>query len=272
MGKNKKVSPYSAILAERAQKKAAAKAAEETGAAAADKSNSNALTVSTAEKGDQRQPALRGKILIEATLRLETGLHIGMGGDFAPIGAVDAPFIRDPVTRRPIVPGSSIKGKLRTLLARSFQEGYWLDQIDKDPEPVKALFGAANNNGSARAARLQFFDCHLTEESFERLKTLEFHTYLGEVKWENTIDRLTGGASPRQIERTPAGAEFAFRVAYSIEREEETERDMKLLADGLRLLQLDYLGGSGSRGYGRVSLRRFQVTPWALDPEKIVGV
>ena len=82
---------------------------------------------------------------------------------------------------------------------------------------------------------------------------------MGEVKFENVINRATGVANPRQIERVPRGMTFDFELVYNIENEEELAEDMKVLADGFRLLQLDYLGGHGSRGYGRVSFSDFYV-------------
>ena len=62
---------------------------------------------------------------------------------------------------------------------------------------------------------------------------------------------------PRQIERVPRGTTFDFLLIYNIENEEELNEDMEVLAQGFRLLQLDYLGGHGSRGYGRVSFSDF---------------
>ena len=92
---------------------------------------------------ENRIRSLKGKIKISAVLKLETGLHIGSSNDFAPIGAVDSPFIRDPYTKQPIIPGSSIKGKIRTLLARSMSNSEWLNDIDQDCEKIKNLFGTA---------------------------------------------------------------------------------------------------------------------------------
>ena len=43
---------------------------------------------------------------------------------------------------------------------------------------------------------------------------------------------------------------------------------MQTLADGLRLLQMDYLGGSGSRGYGRVSLHSISVEAFSLQSSR----
>lgn len=212
------------------------------------------------------QSALQGKLIITATLEILTGLHIGAGNDFAPIGAVDSPFIRDPFTKQPIIPGSSIKGKMRSLLAKSTANSPILPQIDDEPDMLQRLFGAAGKNG-ARPSRLQFFDVKLTEKSFAQLDAMELDTYIGEIKFENTIDRLTDTANPRQIERVPAGAAFDFKLVYNIEKMDEVEEDMNTLRNGFMLLQMDYLGGHGSRGYGRVGFSDFKVTLFSLHED-----
>ena len=210
--------------------------------------------------------SLKGKLKINAVLRLETGLHIGGASDFAPIGAVDSPFIRDPYTKQPIIPGSSLKGKIRTLLVRSLSDTPWLNGIEDDKDEVKVLFGTAGDGkNGAVASRLQFTDIRLTKESLDRLRLMDLDTFIGEVKFENKIDRISARATPRQIERVPAGAEFAFSVTYNVEVMDEVADDIRLLADGLKLLQMDYLGGSGSRGYGRVSFRDFAVEVFSLN-------
>jgi CRISPR-associated RAMP protein, csm3 family len=213
-----------------------------------------------------QQAALKGKLKITATLRLETGLHIGASSDFSPIGEVDSPFIRDPFTKQPIVPGSSLKGKMRTLLAKSYADGYILNPIDEDVPVVARLFGTAQKD-AARAARLQFSDCRMTEESVAQFEMLDLDTYIGEAKYENSISRLSAVANPRQIERVPAGAKFSFALVYNVEREDELEEDMKSLADGFRLLMMDYIGGHGSRGYGRISFGTFEIEAFSLRQE-----
>lgn len=215
------------------------------------------------EKG---QAVLKGKISFKAILRLESGLHIGAASDFAPIGAVDSPFIRDPYTKLPIIPGSSLKGKLRTLLAKSYADGYILNDISQDKPVVQRLFGASNAH-EARASRLQFFDLSVTEESIQRFQELDLDTYMGEIKFENGITRTTAVANPRQIERVPAGMEFTFRLVYNVEQPDEADEDIETLARGIRLLQMDYLGGHGSRGYGRVSLHDVRAELFSLQPE-----
>lgn len=204
--------------------------------------------------------SLRGKLLITGTIKLETGMHIGASNDFAPIGSVDTPFIRDVVSQEPIIPGSSIKGKLRTLLAKSHCDDYIMNEIKADKEEIKRLFGSVN---PVKPARLQFYDLFITDETRQLFANIETDTYMGEIKFENTINRVDGSANPRQIERVPAGTVFAFKVAYNIESEAEVAEDMNILKDGLDLLGIDYLGGHGSRGYGRVSI--------SIDEVKSVG-
>ena len=175
------------------------------------------ISFTEAKTNKEQQSTLMGKLAIRARLHIAPGLHIGSSSDFAPIGAVDSPFVRDPLSRQPIIPGSSLKGKIRTLLVRSMTEGYVLPDVKDDSDEVRRLFGAAlkgkdGGEGGGKAARLQFFDLRLSEASCERLKELELETYIGEIKWENTINRITAAANPRQIERVPAGAEFAFRL------------------------------------------------------------
>lgn len=211
-------------------------------------------------ESNDKLKSLRGKLLITGTIKLETGMHIGASKDFAPIGAVDAPFIRDVVTQEPILPGSSIKGKLRTLLAKSHCDGYIMNTIDKDKLEIKRLFGSAD---PIMPARLQFYDLFITDETRQLFANIETDTYMGEIKFENVIDRFDGSAKPRQIERVPAGTVFEFKVTYNIENESEVTEDMRILQEGLALLEIDYLGGHGSRGYGRVNI--------SIDDVKLVG-
>lgn len=189
------------------------------------------------------------KILIQFDLEVVTGMHIGGSSTFSAIGAVDSPVIRDALTGRPIVPGSSLKGKLRTLLARSFAGDIQKMPDFKDDHPtVLRMFGST----SARS-RLQFADAFV--RNVEQMKAVG----LTEVKSENVIKRLTSEAMPRQIERVNPGTIFAETIVYDVCDEEEMREDLKLLAKSMKLLQMDYLGGHGSRGSGRVSLKNFRI-------------
>lgn len=189
------------------------------------------------------------KILIQFDLEVVTGMHIGGSSAFSAIGAVDSPVIRDALTGRPIVPGSSLKGKLRTLLARSFAGDIQKMPEFKDDHPtVLRMFGST----SARS-RLQFAD------AFVRNAEIMKAVGLTEVKSENVIKRLTSEAMPRQIERVNPGTIFAETIVYDVCDQEEMLEDLMLLAKAMKLLQMDYLGGHGSRGSGRVSLKNFRI-------------
>ncbi len=207
---------------------------------------------------ETKQTQLFGKLVIQATLQVETGLHIGGSSDYAPIGAVDSIFVRDSMTKQPIIPGSSVKGKMRTLLAKARNPQGIAEGPGKDEPVVLRLFGSAEK-GHILLSRLQFSDSFVKKESLKKFSAIDTDTYLGEVKFENTINRGTGVANPRQIERVPRGMQFDFRLVYNIENEAEMKDDMDVLAQGFVLLQMDYLGGHGSRGYGRVSFHDFKV-------------
>ena len=190
-----------------------------------------------------------GKILIRCDLEVRTGMHIGGSSAFSAIGAVDSPVVRDPYTGLPIVPGSSLKGKLRTLLARSLcQDVENMPDLSADDARILRLFGSAE---PVRRSRLQFADAFLTNAEALSNKGVR----VTEVKTENT--RANSVANPRQIERVIAGAKFGVSIVYDVTDPAQVEEDLSLLAKGMKLLQMDYLGGHGSRGSGRVSLKNF---------------
>ena len=119
---------------------------------------------------------------------------------------------------------------------------------DKDPEQILRLFGSSE---PVRRSRLQFADAFLSNA-----KELS-NVGVTEVKTENAISRANSVANPRQIERVIAGAKFGVSIVYDVTDPAQVEEDLSLLAKGMKLLQMDYLGGHGSRGSGRVSLKNF---------------
>ncbi|OPZ94295.1 MAG: RAMP superfamily protein [Firmicutes bacterium ADurb.Bin419] len=203
-------------------------------------------------------PSLKTKISISGKLTLVTGLHIGTSGDFSPIGAVDSIVVRDPIKREPIIPGSSLKGKMRALLAKIKSNNPWNMEIKEEGSVMHRLFGY-NGKDLIIPSRLQFFDLFMSEESVEELKMADTDLYLTEIKFENSISRATCVANPRQMERVPAGAAFDFRLCYNVEKEEELEDDFKTIGQGMKLLTLDYIGKGGSRGNGRISFEEIEV-------------
>lgn len=199
------------------------------------------------------------KVEITGTMEVKTGLHIGGNGAFAAIGAVDSPVIRDVRTDDPIIPGSSLKGKLRTLLAKMYNTTA-AAKPDYDNACLTALFGSSKK-GDVHVGRLLFSDMFLQNK--EELRKCNIYRAT-EVKFENTISRSTAVANPRQLERVIRGAEFGLNLVYEMSDPESMLQDFDILRNGLRLLQYDYLGGSGSRGYGKVAFRD-------LDAKVVVG-
>lgn len=191
---------------------------------------------------------LYGKLIIDAKLKLITGMHIGAGNDFASIGAVDSVVVRDTLTKTPYIPGSSLKGKMRYLLSKVLSDNGKLLDFKDEKEEIGRLFGQIEKFES----RLQFSDIFLNSASIARLEDLDTDLYLSEIKFENTINRITAGAKPRQLERVPAGAEFDFRLVYNVENEDDLKEDLKNINNMISLLESDYIGGNGTRGYGRV--------------------
>lgn len=214
-------------------------------------------------------PAMKGKLRIDAILKVVTGLHIGGSSAYSPIGAVDSPVVQDPRTGRPIIPGSSLKGKMRTLLAKHISTGPVGDP-NKDPQEVRRLFGASapapdDPDKKILKSRLQFADAFVVNA--DELAAVG----LREVKFENGIDRLSGVANPRQIERVISGVKFGVVIMYDFPDDgsnSELEDDMKNLAAAMRLLQIDYLGGHGTRGSGRVSFENIRLSLVESDISK----
>lgn len=187
------------------------------------------------------------KIQITGRIEVVTGMHIGGSSAFAAIGAVDSPVIKDARTNRPMIPGSSLKGKMRALLAKVYNERI-VGKPDDDNERLTRVFGSAKK-GQVKQSRILISDMMLANEKELREQGLQGLT---EVKFENTIDRITAVATPRQIERVIRGSEFDLDFIYEAEKEAEILEDFEVLAEGMKLLQYDYLGGNGSRGYGKI--------------------
>lgn len=188
------------------------------------------------------------KIEISGTIEIVTGLHIGGSSAFSAIGAVDSPVIMDTRTNQPMIPGSSLKGKMRALLAKQYNTAI-AKTADDDAECLTNLFGSAK---SKKESRVLFTDMFL--DNLDELKRAGL-TGATEVKFENSISRMTAVANPRQIERVVRGAQFPMQLIYEYtdKTDEETLlQDFRILKEGFKLLEYDYLGGSGSRGYGRI--------------------
>ena len=220
-------------------------------------------------------PQLTGITSITATLELVTGLRIGAGDSEMHIGGVDNTVIKHPHTQSPYIPGSSLKGKMRSLLEwRSGavqQEALGWKDFEKtsgaqqaEVKRILQLFGISGDAkigieqmGNIGPTRISFWDCNLNPEWEAQIR--EDNMALTEVKSENRINRISGLAKdPRQTERVPSGAQFDFRL--SVKRLAGDGDDLlNTVLQGLKLLELDSVGGSGSRGYGKVKFEGLQI-------------
>jgi CRISPR-associated protein Csm3 len=204
---------------------------------------------------------------IKGQIRVVTGLHIGGSNENIQIGGLDNPVIKDPLpgSNAPYIPGSSLKGKLRSLV--EIQTGQYVQggkfkgnpcDCGKRECPVCPVFGtsAANRPDNLGATRVVVRDAHLSEKKDgnpprswrDRFREGDLPM---EVKYENSINRITGVANPRPLERVPAGVEFDFNIAFKVFENDPADYFNTLLK-GMRMLELDALGGSGSRGCGEI--------------------
>jgi len=224
----------------------------------------------------QTELKLIGKLILEGEMLCQTGLHVGAGKGSLEIGGSDNPVVKD-AFGRPYVPGSSLRGKIRSLLEQSSglavpSELVYLSrrkgqevrihQSDRPDDEVCLLFGRnpgrlervegeALDARSATPARLTVYDAPLDPESITVQMRENLDDEITEVKSENAIDRITSQSNPRTLERVPAGARFRVRLVLDILCEEDKALVARVL-EGLRLLEDDALGGGGSRGSGRV--------------------
>jgi CRISPR-associated protein Csm3 len=207
---------------------------------------------------------------LTGTIKLVTGLHIGSGNNEMHIGGTDNPVIKHPLTLEPYIPGSSIKGKIRSLLEwelgvvghtdgrpLGFRHIESLEGGEREQaKGILKLFGGAPEGAGQNLSlvteigptRLAFWDCPLERDWVKQMS--DRNLLLTETKMENMIDRIRGVAEhPRNSERVPADARFAFNLTL---RRHDDEDLLPIVWRGLKLLELTGLGGSGSRGYGKV--------------------
>ena len=221
---------------------------------------------------------LEGRVFITFDIEAVTGLHIGGTESGIEIGGVDKTVIRDKLTNRPYIPGSSLRGKMRSLLEKyhgleqnqNIGQGRIHSCTDAHQYPdcdVCQVFGVPGERKFATPTRLVVRDVHLSDASAKELEE-SGRTDLPytEVKTEVSIDRVTSAANPRQMERVPAGSVFSnAELVYSIYSGDDCDADrdvtrLQTVIEGLHLLEDDYLGGLGARGSGKVRLQQINVT------------
>jgi CRISPR-associated protein Csm3 len=200
---------------------------------------------------------------ITGTIEVKTGLHIGGSADKVEIGGLDNPIIKHPITGQPYIPGSSLKGKMRSLLewhlpGKLMHDGN-VHSCDDPKCAICRIFGCSAEEGSAGPSRLIVRDAMLATSYLNDMREngLSLSDIL-EVKVENQINRITARANPRPLERVPAGVKFDYEMKYRVFDcdNDAGKTDMSLLAyvlEGMRLVEEDALGGAGSRGCGKIA-------------------
>lgn len=212
-----------------------------------------------------------GRAFITGNIECLTALHVGGASTGIDIGGVDNIVVRNPANNQPYIPGSSLRGKLRSLLERahnlpltqSIGPQVHIHRCTSGAAyescPVCVIFGVTSDESFAKPTRLIVRDVALEAQSVEKLSKLKTTELpFTEVKWEVAIDRVTSAANPRQQERVPAGAVFGpFELVFSFydEKPENDSRRFGYLVEAMQLLEDDYLGGGGSRGSGRIAFR-----------------
>ncbi len=208
-------------------------------------------------------------IKLIGTIELLSGLHIGGGDDTMKIGGIDNGVIKDVNSDKPYIPGSSLKGKMRSLLewhyglvgfsdGNPFSAKYMGGVFPKEREEkaiiLMQLFGSSVVKDDEKVLKERNIDLGITRISVGDCKLIEKKgEIVSEAKYENVIDRQNGTAlNPRQTERVPSGVKFEFNIRVKVLDDKEEESLKNMVEKGLNLVEDDYLGGSGSRGYGRV--------------------
>lgn len=215
---------------------------------------------------------LLGRAFIGADILAITGLHIGGSSAAISIGGVDNSVIRHPITNQPYIPGSSLKGKMRSLtekalglpqrpLVRGRVDIHWCDTPEEYANcAVCHLYGLASEKDFGLPTRLLFRDVPLSDASAEELLRAKTDLPYTEVKYEASIDRVTSAANPRPLERVPAGAVFGpAEIVFSFYDSRDLDRFTTLL-EGMHMLEDDYLGGSGTRGSGKVRFQNIRLS------------
>ena len=219
-------------------------------------------------------------VILNGIIHCKTGLRIGGPKDDIEIGGMDNPIIRNPLTGLPYIPGSSLKGRIRSLLELKYSEmsqrtGHPCQCGDASCKVCKIFGPHKNTTHQLGPTRIIVRDADLTETSKEILKdTLEEKGInYAEIKAENWVDRKTGVAGEgglRTQERVPAGTEFDFEIVIRIFENDDEKEIIDFIAEGMSMLEKEYLGSSGSRGYGKIKFMDLSINgePFQLPGEK----
>ncbi len=209
--------------------------------------------------------------IIQGKIVCKTGLHIGGSSDAIDIGGSDNVIIRDSVTGNPYIPGSSLKGKLRFLTELNDKDSAQ-SVIDNNGKPsdnpnclAVKLFGISADENQTQ---LKFPTRTIVRDSYPDEQTIDLWNNESlvsgaELKYENNINRINSAATPRNIERIPKGSKFDFEIVFSVY--EGDDDNISSVLDAMRLLEDNYLGGSGSRGFGQIKFENIKLTKRSTD-------
>ncbi|NAZ06828.1 MAG: type III-A CRISPR-associated RAMP protein Csm3 [Thermocrinis sp.] len=233
----------------------------------------------------------KGTVIIKYNMKALTGLRVGGSKENFDIGGTDNPVIKtlgmienydgrgnSLPEGAPYIPGSSLKGKIRSLVEwAKGRVDFMISKANNDVEragkpcvcgrcEVCKVFGTGDAktieslklNELPGPPRLRVFDAYPTWESIQKLQDTLGENIFTEIKTENAINRLTSRANPRKVERVPAGVVFFGEMAFHLFTKEDPEL-LKVVFEGMRLLEDDYLGGYGSRGSGKVWFENIEV-------------
>lgn len=212
----------------------------------------------------------QANLIIVGEIVIKTGMKIGGSFEGIDIGGVDSPVIRDSRSDLPYIPGSSLKGKERSLKELSDPE-IIKNVIANEGGPCKCgkcaictIFGTASKDINHGPTRLIIRDSFPTLSTIEEWKNMESITRGTEMKQENTINRLTSEANPRTLERVPRGSRFDLEKVYSIYSDEDYN-NLKVVFSAMKLLEDNFLGGGGVRGNGKIKFEKIQIKKRCLD-------
>ena len=239
------------------------------------------------DKKQRKQIKLLGYIRIVGDIEVLTGLHIGGIADSIDKGGIDTPVIKNPVTNEPYIPGSSLRGRMRSLLEKktakilhpmTSAKDIWMEIYETEKEALESEVCRVYGNSASEKgvpSVLIVRDALMSRNDsgdYRREDYMKNGLPVTEVKMEIAVDRITAHALPRTIERVPAGAKFEFEIIYKVQTYENgefekessdytTKSDEKLRVDLKNILWAleqiethDGLGGNTSRGHGQVCI------------------
>lgn len=232
---------------------------------------------------------LHGSVIISGIISCKTGIFIGGADEALQIGGIDKNVVRNPLTGEPYIPGSSLKGKLRSITEKIVKDAQgnpliagrtggdkgrkvWRHECDdyksaKDCKLCRIFGSTGSRSGNDNFPGALLVRDGILSNSDELMQD---GLHVTEIKMENAIDRLTSAAHPRTFERVPAGAEFKFELVYRVETlepdtdnmngnvrvdSERVKSDLTNLLNAMEILEKDGLGGNISRGYGSVEFK-----------------